>query len=114
VDYGPQQSRWTTVWRAKPARSGLTTIRSFTAVGCGLPTVGRHPIPIHFRFSALHPEIPHGWSKKLWGKQPATYFWCQIDVMIDVMISKRKILVVIGIAVAIIIGVYTGLFGMSL
>lgn len=34
--------------------------------------------------------------------------------MIDVMISKRKILVVIGIAVAIIIGVYTGLFGMGL
>lgn len=34
--------------------------------------------------------------------------------MIDVMISKRKVLVVIGIAVAIIIGVYTGLFGMGL
>ena len=31
-----------------------------------------------------------------------------------VLISKRKILVVIGIAVAIIIGVYTGLFGMGL
>lgn len=34
--------------------------------------------------------------------------------MIDVMISKRKILVVIGVAVAIIIGVYTGLFGMGI
>jgi hypothetical protein len=33
--------------------------------------------------------------------------------MIDIMVSKRKILVVIGIAVAIIIGVYTGLFGMG-
>jgi len=33
--------------------------------------------------------------------------------MIDVMFSKRKILVIIGIAVAIIIGVYTGLFGVS-
>jgi hypothetical protein len=34
--------------------------------------------------------------------------------MIDVMVSKRKILVVIGIAVAVIIGIYTGLFGMGL
>jgi hypothetical protein len=33
--------------------------------------------------------------------------------MIDVMFSKRKILVIIGIAVAVIIGVYTGLFGMG-
>jgi uncharacterized protein YneF (UPF0154 family) len=34
--------------------------------------------------------------------------------MTDSMISNRKILIIIGIAVAIVIGVYTGLFGMSL
>jgi hypothetical protein len=34
--------------------------------------------------------------------------------MIDVMISKRKILIIVGIAVAIIITVYTGVFGMGL
>jgi hypothetical protein len=33
--------------------------------------------------------------------------------MMEIMINKRKILVIVGIAVAIIIGVYTGLFGMS-
>jgi hypothetical protein len=33
--------------------------------------------------------------------------------MIEAMISKRKILVVIGIVVAVIIGMYTGLFGMG-
>jgi hypothetical protein len=30
-----------------------------------------------------------------------------------VMFTKRKILVIIGIAVAIIVGFYTGLFGMT-
>jgi len=30
------------------------------------------------------------------------------------MISNRKILIIIGVAVAIVIGVYTGLFGMGL
>jgi hypothetical protein len=29
------------------------------------------------------------------------------------MMAKRKILIVIGIAVAIIIGLYTGVFGMA-
>jgi hypothetical protein len=29
------------------------------------------------------------------------------------MLSKRKILLIIGIAVAIVVSVYTGLFGMS-
>jgi hypothetical protein len=33
--------------------------------------------------------------------------------MIDVMFNKRKILIIIGVAVAIIISVYTGLFGMG-
>jgi hypothetical protein len=32
----------------------------------------------------------------------------------DLMINKRRILVIIGIAVAIIIGVYTGVFGTTL
>jgi hypothetical protein len=34
--------------------------------------------------------------------------------MIDVMITNRKILIIVGVAVAIVIGVYTGLFGMGL
>jgi hypothetical protein len=34
--------------------------------------------------------------------------------MTDLMISKRKILVVIGIIVAVIIGVYTGVLGITL
>jgi len=34
--------------------------------------------------------------------------------MIEVMIIKRKILIIIGIAVAIITSVYTGLFGMGI
>lgn len=29
------------------------------------------------------------------------------------MVSKRKILLVVGVAVAIVIGVYTGVFGMT-
>jgi hypothetical protein len=29
------------------------------------------------------------------------------------MVSKRKILLVVGVAVAILIGVYTGVFGMA-
>jgi hypothetical protein len=32
----------------------------------------------------------------------------------DLMLNKRKLLVIIGIAVAIIIGVYTGVFGATL
>jgi hypothetical protein len=31
----------------------------------------------------------------------------------DLMINKRRLLVIIGIAVAIIIGVYTGVFGVT-
>jgi hypothetical protein len=34
--------------------------------------------------------------------------------MIEIMISRRKILLVLGVAVAILIGVYTGVFGMTL
>jgi hypothetical protein len=34
--------------------------------------------------------------------------------MTEVMLSKRKILIIIGIAVAILGGIYTGLFGMGL
>jgi hypothetical protein len=30
------------------------------------------------------------------------------------MFTKRKVLVIVGIAVAIIVGFYTGLFGMTL
>jgi hypothetical protein len=33
--------------------------------------------------------------------------------MVEVMVSKRKILLVVGVAVAILIGVYTGVFGMT-
>lgn len=33
--------------------------------------------------------------------------------MDHVMVSKRKILLVVGVAVAILIGVYTGVFGMA-
>jgi hypothetical protein len=37
-----------------------------------------------------------------------------MERMTGVMISKRRILLVIGIAVAIIIALYTGVFGMNL
>jgi hypothetical protein len=30
------------------------------------------------------------------------------------MLTKRKVLVIVGVAVAIIIGIHTGLFGMTL
>lgn len=33
--------------------------------------------------------------------------------MVQTMVSKRKILLVVGVAVAILIGVYTGVFGMA-
>ncbi len=41
------------------------------------------------------------------------YFWSLIVVMVEIMISKRKILLVVGVAVAIVIGIYTGVFGMT-
>jgi hypothetical protein len=34
--------------------------------------------------------------------------------MVEAMVSKRKILLVVGVAVAVLIGVYTGVFGMAL
>jgi hypothetical protein len=33
--------------------------------------------------------------------------------MVEIMVSKRKILLVVGVAVAIVIGIYTGVFGMT-
>lgn len=33
--------------------------------------------------------------------------------MVEVMVSKRKILLVVGVAVAVLIGMYTGVFGMA-
>jgi hypothetical protein len=34
--------------------------------------------------------------------------------MVEIMVSKRKILLIVGVAVAIVIGLYTGVFGMAL
>ena len=33
--------------------------------------------------------------------------------MMDMIINKRKILIVVGIAVAVVIAVYTGVFGVA-
>ena len=34
--------------------------------------------------------------------------------MMDMLINRRKILIVVGIAVAIVIAVYTGVFGIAI
>ena len=72
------------------------------------------PFPVHNEFLTVHHVIPVGWSKKFYSIQLSGYFYSLIGSMTDLMINKRKILIVLGIAVAIVIGVYTGLFGMGM
>jgi hypothetical protein len=35
-------------------------------------------------------------------------------MILDIMLTKRKILLVLGVVVAIVIGVYAGVFGMPI
>ena len=43
----------------------------------------------------------------------ALTFGVSVLMTLRMMLTKRKILLILGIVVAIVIGLYTGLFGMS-
>ena len=55
-----------------------------------------------------------GMSKNFFipGNRTLTFGVCML-MTIRMMLTKRKILLILGVVVAIVIGLYTGLFGMS-
>ena len=67
---------------------------------------------VHFKIPAVQPAKPWSWSKTFYYGQPPGYFW-SLTGMMDMIINKRKILIVVGIAVAVVIAVYTGVFGVA-
>jgi membrane-associated phospholipid phosphatase len=46
--------------------------------------------------------------------QPPLYLWCVYCRPPNFMITRRKILLLVGVIVAVVVGLSTGLFGMGL
>jgi hypothetical protein len=54
-----------------------------------------------------------GREEDILAMQRFIYFWCLTYVSLKFMFTKRKIVVIIGIIVAILITFYTGVFGIT-
>jgi len=52
-----------------------------------------------------------GSSIFIFAVQPLPYFWCLERGASKLHVMKRKILLIAGIVVAIVVGLFTGLFG---